>query len=58
LNRAKYHLGDTSIQTLLKEGDPAQMILITATEMNADCIVMGFHRQKWMENILLESVIK
>jgi nucleotide-binding universal stress UspA family protein len=58
LNRAKHHLGDTSIQTLLKEGDTTQMILITATEMKADCIVMGSHSQKWLENIVMGSVTK
>jgi len=56
LDRAKRHLGDASVQTLLKEGDTAQLILNTSTEMNADCIVMGSHSQKWLENILMGSV--
>ena len=56
LEKAKRHLGDTAIQTLLKEGDPAQMILDAAHEMKADCIVMGSHSQKWLENILVGSV--
>lgn len=58
LNKAKHHLGDISIQTILKEGDTAQLILITATEMKADCIVMGSHSQKWLENIVMGSVTK
>ena len=56
LKKTKKHLGDTSIQTIHKEGDAAQMILQTADEIKADCIVMGSHSQKWLENILMGSV--
>ena len=56
LEKAKRHLGDTAIQTMLKEGDPAQKILKAAHEIKADCIVMGSHSQKWLENILVGSV--
>jgi nucleotide-binding universal stress UspA family protein len=56
LEKAKRHLGSNSIQTIQKEGDFAQMILQTADEIKADCIVMGSHSQKWLENILLGSV--
>jgi len=56
LEKAKKHLGDKTIKTIQKEGDTAQMILQTATEMNADCIVMGSHSQKWLENIIMGSV--
>ena len=56
LEKAKKHLGDTAIKTIQKEGDFAQTILETATEMNADCIVMGTHSQKWLENIIMGSV--
>lgn len=56
LKKAKKHLGDPTIQTILKEGDFAQMILQTADEIKADCIVMGSHSQKWLENILMGSV--
>ena len=56
LDRAKRHLGDASVQTLLKEGDSAQMILRTAKEMDVDCIVMGSHSLKWLENIIIGSV--
>jgi len=58
LDRAKHHLGNASIQTLLKEGDTAQLILETAKEKDADCIVMGSHSQKWLENIIMGSVTK
>jgi len=56
LDKSKHHLGDATIQTLLKEGDSAQMILMAAKETHADCIVMGSHSQKWLENIILGSV--
>ncbi|MEI6755080.1 MAG: universal stress protein [Paludibacter sp.] len=56
LEKAKRHLGDTAIQTVMKDGDFAQKILETANEMKADCIVMGSHSQKWLENILVGSV--
>ena len=56
LTKAKRHLGDESIHTIQKEGDFAQMILETAKEIRADCIVMGSHSQKWLENIVMGSV--
>lgn len=56
LNKAKLHLADDSIRTVQKEGDFAQIILEIATEMKADCIVMGSHSQKWLENIVMGSV--
>ena len=56
LEKAKKHLGDASIQIIQKEGDAAQMILQTSDEIKADCIVMGSHSQKWLENILMGSV--
>lgn len=56
LEKAKKHLGAKSIKTIQKEGDFAQMILETAKEMKADCIVMGSHSQKWLENIVMGSV--
>jgi len=55
LQKAKRHLGDTAIQTLLKEGDPAQNILETAKGLKADCIVMGSHSKRWLENIVMGS---
>lgn len=56
LEKAKKHLGAKTIKTVHKEGDTAQMILQTATEIHADCIVMGTHSQKWLENVLMGSV--
>ncbi|MDF1575865.1 MAG: universal stress protein [Bacteroidales bacterium] len=56
LNKTREHLGDQSIQTLVKEGDFAETILETAEELHADIIVIGSHSQKWLENILMGSV--
>jgi nucleotide-binding universal stress UspA family protein len=56
LEKSKYHLGDKTIHTLVKEGDFSESILETAKEMKADIIVLGSHSQKWLENILMGSV--
>lgn len=56
LKKAKRHLGDESIKIIQKEGDFADTILDTAKEINADCIVLGSHSQKWLENIVMGSV--
>jgi nucleotide-binding universal stress UspA family protein len=56
LDKAKHHLGDKNIQTLVKEGDFAESILKTAKDLHADIIVMGTHSRKWLENIVMGSV--
>jgi nucleotide-binding universal stress UspA family protein len=56
LEKSKLHLGDKTIQTLVKEGDCADSIIKTAEELHADIIVMGSHSQKWLENIIMGSV--
>jgi nucleotide-binding universal stress UspA family protein len=56
LDKTKQHLGDATIQTLVKEGDFAETILKTAKELHSDIIVIGSHSQKWLENILMGSV--
>jgi len=55
LDKAKKHLGDESIQTILKEGAIAETILKTAKDLHVDVIVMGTHSRKWLENIILGS---
>jgi len=55
LNKAKKHLGDETIKTILKEGDIAETILQTAGELNVDVIIMGSHSRKWLENIIMGS---
>ena len=56
LDKTRQHLGDKTIQTLVKEGDFADTILTSAKEVHADIIVLGSHSQKWLENILVGSV--
>ncbi len=56
LDTSKKHLGDKTIQTLVKEGDFADSILATAKEIHADIIVVGSHSRKWLENIVMGSV--
>jgi nucleotide-binding universal stress UspA family protein len=56
LDKSKQHLGDKTIQTLVKEGDFADSILETAKEIHADIIVVGSHSRKWLENIVMGSV--
>ncbi|HEY5593249.1 MAG TPA: universal stress protein [Paludibacter sp.] len=56
LEKVKRHLGDDTILTVIKEGEFAEIILETATELDADIIVMGSHSTKWLENIVMGSV--
>jgi len=56
LEKSKQHLGDKTIQTIVKECDFADSILETAEELHADIIVIGSHSRKWLENILMGSV--
>jgi len=56
LEKSKKHLGDTSIQILVKEGDYAETILKTAKSMHSDVIVIGTHSRKWLENTIMGSV--
>jgi len=56
LDKSKLHLGDKTIQTLLKEGDFAESILKTAKDLQVDVIVMGSHSKRWLDEILMGSV--
>ncbi len=58
LDKTKRHLKNTTIQTVVKEGDTATSILQSAKELHADIIVLGSHSQKWLENIVLGSVAR
>lgn len=55
LNKAKSHLDDTYIQTLVKEGDFADSILEASKDLHADIIVMGSHSRKLLEQIVMGS---
>lgn len=56
LNKVKIHLGDETIQTIVKEGDFANSILEGAKDLHADIIVMGSHSRRWLDEILMGSV--
>jgi nucleotide-binding universal stress UspA family protein len=43
-------------RALLREGDPAETILATATEIHATMIVMGTHGRRGLSHALLGSV--
>jgi nucleotide-binding universal stress UspA family protein len=58
LEKIKRHLGDETIKTRVGEGDYAESILEMATVVHADFIVMGSHSRKWLENILMGSVVE
>lgn len=56
LDKTRNHLGDSTIQTVVEEGDFAETILKTAKKLHVDMIVLGSHSQKWLENIVMGSV--
>jgi nucleotide-binding universal stress UspA family protein len=56
LDKVKGHLGDETVQTLVKEGNIPDSILHTAYEVQADIIVMGSHSKKWLESVVMGSV--
>jgi len=56
LEKIKQHLGLKTIQTIVKEGDPAESILASVKELHIDIIVMGSHSRRWLEKILIGSV--
>ena len=56
LEKTKHHLDDETIQTIVKEGDFAEIILKTAKLLNIDIIVIGTHSRKWLENTIMGSV--
>ena len=56
LDKSKQHLNDNAITTIIKEGDFAEGIIATATEINADVIVMGSHGRRGLDKMLMGSV--
>jgi nucleotide-binding universal stress UspA family protein len=56
LDKTRIHLGDTTIRTMVAEGDFADAILRSAKSVNANIIVLGSHSRKWLENIVMGSV--
>lgn len=56
LDQSKKHLGDEQITTLVGEGDCAEAILLAATGLNVDIIVMGTHSRRGLDKILMGSI--
>ncbi|MEI6348703.1 MAG: universal stress protein [Bacteroidota bacterium] len=56
LDKMKDLLEDSSIETIVKEGDFADTILAVAKSEHADAIVMGSHSRRWFDEILMGSV--
>src|SRR5450432_3449190 len=56
LEKSKQHLGDETIETVVKAGDFGDGILEAATEMNVDVIVMGTHTRRGLDKLLMGSV--
>jgi len=56
LDQSKNHLGDKTIQTLIKEGDFADSILKTSQELKTEIIVMGSHSRRKFDEIIMGSV--
>lgn len=55
MNTIKQHLGDESIQTVIEEGDVAEIVVKMAKEMNADIIVIGSRSRNWLEKVFIGS---
>lgn len=56
LQKCKNHLSDSSIKTLVKDGDSGDAIIEAANNLNVDIIVMGSHSRKGLDKILMGSV--
>jgi nucleotide-binding universal stress UspA family protein len=55
LDKVKKYLGDSNVETIVKDGEFDDQIMETALNYNADLIVMGTHSQQWLEKILVGS---
>lgn len=58
LDKTRQYLGDESIRTLVKDGDYADTILETAKETRTDILVIGTHSRRWLEDVLMGSVLE
>lgn len=56
LEKCKEHLSDSSIKTLVKDGDSGDAIIEAANNLQADVIVLGSHSRKGLDKILMGSV--
>ena len=56
LDKTKLLLGDTTIQTVVREGDFADSIIEALIEFDIDILVMGSLSKRWLEDIIMGSV--
>ncbi len=56
LEKSKVHLGDSSIKTLVKDGDTGDAIIEAAKNLEVDIIVLGSHSRRGLDKILMGSV--
>lgn len=56
LEKLKQLLSDDTIRTVVKNGECGEAILATATELDADIVVMGTHSRHGFEKMLLGSI--
>jgi nucleotide-binding universal stress UspA family protein len=56
LDKSRQYLGDTTIQTLVREGDVSESVLKVAEDLHVDIIVLGSHSRKGLGNIVMGSV--
>jgi nucleotide-binding universal stress UspA family protein len=55
MENMKHHLGDESIETIIEEGDVADLVVKTAHEQHADLIVIGSRSRNWLEKVFIGS---
>ena len=56
LSAAAKHLRDTNIKTMVLEGEIVDVILKYITDSKADLLVMGSHRHKGLDRLLVPDV--
>jgi nucleotide-binding universal stress UspA family protein len=56
LNKTKQHIDDESIQTIVKEGNLEESIIMAAKNLKVDLIVIGSYSRKWSENKFMEGI--
>jgi len=56
LEESRNHLGDPAIDILVAEGDFADAIIKTASEFNADLIVMGTQHRKGLDKLIMGNL--
>ncbi len=56
LEKSKVHLRDSSIKTLVKDGDTGDAIIEAAKNLEVNIVVLGSHSRRGLDKILMGSV--